>query len=83
MLLREKNPLDFELKLNYYAKMGLFDESPKFDVIMKKSETKVLNKLERQLEEDLKNRINKSNSSSRSSEENTNIFDALKTVYKK
>ena len=83
MLLREKNPLDFELKLNYYAKMGLFDENPKFDVIMKKSETKVLNKLERQLEEDLKNRINKSNSSSRSSEENTNIFDALKTVYKK
>jgi hypothetical protein len=83
MLLREKNPLDFELKLNYYAKMGLFDENPKFDVIMKKSETKVLNKLERQLEEDLKNRINKSNSSSRSSEENTDIFDALKTVYKK
>jgi hypothetical protein len=83
MLLREKNPLDFELKLNYYAKMGLFDENPKFDVIMKKSETKVLNKLERQLEEDLKSRINKSNASSRSSEDNTDIFDALKTVYKK
>ncbi len=83
MLLREKNPLDFELKLNYYAKLGLFDENPKFDVIMKKSETKVLGKLERQLEEDLKTRINKSNASSKSTEDNTDIMDALKTVFKK
>lgn len=83
MLLREKNPLDFELKLNYYAKLGLFDENPKFDVIMKKSETKVLGKLERQLEEDLKSRINKSNASSKSADDNTDIMDALKTVFKK
>lgn len=83
MLLREKNPIDFELKLNYYAKLGLFDENPKFDVIMKKSETKVLNKLEKQLEDDLKARINKSNSNQKPSEDDTDIFDALKTVYKK
>lgn len=83
MLLREKNPLDFELKLNYYAKLGLFDENPKFDVIMKKSETKALGKLERQLEEDLKSRINKSNASSKVNEDNADIFDAMKTVFKK
>jgi len=83
MLLREKDPIGFEVKLNYYAKLGLFDENPKFDLITKKSETKALNKLEKQLEEDLKSRINKSNANSRNSDENSDVLDALKTVFKK
>ncbi len=83
MLLREKDPIGFEVKLNYYAKLGLFDENPKFDLITKKSETKALNKLEKQLEEDLKSRINKSSANSRESDENSDVLDALKTVFKK
>jgi hypothetical protein len=83
MLLREKDPIGFEVKLNYYAKLGLFDENPKFDLITKKSETKALNKLEKQLEEDLKSRINKSNANSRNSDDNSDVLDALKTVFKK
>jgi len=83
MLLREKDPIGFEVKLNYYAKLGLFDENPRFDLITKKSETKALNKLEKQLEEDLKSRINKSSANSRGADENTNVLDALKTVFKK
>jgi hypothetical protein len=83
MLLREKDPVGFEVKLNYYAKLGLFDENPKFDLITKKSETKALNKLEKQLEEDLKSRINKSSSNSRNTDENSDVLDALKTVFKK
>jgi len=84
MLLREKNPLDFELKLNYYAKLGLFDENPKFDVIMKKSETKAVSKLEKQLEEEIKARISKSSSNRKAENPNEDdIFSALKTVYKK
>jgi hypothetical protein len=42
-----------------------------------------LGKLERQLEEDLKSRINKSNASSKVNEDNADIFDAMKTVFKK
>jgi len=83
MLLREKDPIGFEVKLNYYAKLGLFDENPKFDLISKKSETKALNKLEKQLEEDLKSRINKSSANSRGTDENSDVLDALKTVFKK
>jgi len=83
MLLREKDPVGFEVKLNYYAKLGLFDENPKFDLITKKSETKALNKLEKQLEEDLKSRINKSSANSRGTDENSDVLDALKTVFKK
>jgi len=83
MLLREKDPIGFEVKLNYYAKLGLFDENPRFDLITKKSETKALNKLEKQLEEDLKSRINKSSANSRGADENSDVLDALKTVFKK
>lgn len=84
MLLREKNPLDFELKLNYYAKLGLFDENPKFDVIMKKSETKAVSKLEKQLEEEIKARISKSSSNRKAENpDEDDIYSALKTAFKK
>lgn len=78
MLIREKNPIDFELKLNYYAKLGLFDENPKFDIIMKKTETKAVSKLEKQIEESLKERLSKStNTRGGDSDGDDDIFKGL------
>jgi hypothetical protein len=79
MVIREKDPIGFEMKLNYYIKMGLFDEVPKFDTILKKNETKAVSKLEKDLEESLKKTFNKNSGSSKSnSSENDDIFEALK-----
>jgi hypothetical protein len=59
--------------------MGLFDEVPKFDTILKKNETKAVSKLEKDLEESLKKTFNKNSGSSKSnSSENDDIFEALK-----
>lgn len=49
MIQREKDPIDFELKLNYFIKQGFFDG--KFDAVMKKAENKVVSKLEKSVEE--------------------------------
>lgn len=81
MLVREKDPFAFEMKLNYYIKLGLFDETPKFDKLTKVAETKTLTKLERQLEDEAKKKISKIGSN-RSNNEDTNTLDALKKTFK-
>jgi hypothetical protein len=49
MLEKEKDPIGFELKLNYFIQKGLFEG--KFDEIFKKAETGVTKKLEKDIEE--------------------------------
>jgi hypothetical protein len=81
MLVREKDPVGFEMKLNYYIKLGLFDETPKFDKLTKVAETKTLTKLERQLEDEAKKRITKVGNN-RSIGDNADTLDALKKTFK-
>lgn len=81
MLVREKDPIGFEMKLNYYIKLGLFDETPKLDKLTKVAETKTLTKLERQLEDEAKKRISKIGTN-RSTEDNSNTLEALKNTFK-
>lgn len=50
-LKRSKNPIDWEFKLAYYTKLGLFDEKPDFSKLMKVTETKVTKGLEKLLKE--------------------------------
>jgi hypothetical protein len=83
MLVREKDPIGFEMKLNYYIKLGLFDETPKLDKILKSTETKAVSKLEKQLEEVTKKEIIKRNNGSRIDGEKSNTLEALKSLYNK
>lgn len=59
MVAREKDPIAFELKLNYFIKKGFFEEGAKFDSIIKKVETKNLSALEKQIEAMSKRNFNK------------------------
>jgi hypothetical protein len=57
MKAREVDPIAFDMKLNYFIKQGLFEG--KFDSVTKKVETAVTKNLEKQLEEAVKAKINK------------------------
>ena len=57
MLVREKDPIAFDLKLNYLIKKGAFEDN--WDFIMKKAETKAVGKLEKQIEESAKKLMEK------------------------
>jgi hypothetical protein len=59
MIKREEDPLGFEVKLNYYIKMGLFDSTPKMDFLTKKIETKTVSKFEKQIAELAEKNFNK------------------------
>ena len=39
MDLRSKDPIAFEMKLNYFISQGFFDEKPKFENLAKSAET--------------------------------------------
>lgn len=45
MDLRMKDPISFEMKLNYFIKNGFFDSDAKFDLLLKKTESKATAKL--------------------------------------
>jgi hypothetical protein len=45
MELRMKDPVAYEMKLNYFIKNGFFDANGKFDILLKKSESKATQKL--------------------------------------
>ena len=57
MKAREVDPISFDMKLNYFIKQGLFEG--KFDAITKKVETAMTKNLEKQLEEAIKAKQNK------------------------
>ena len=57
MKTRETDPIAFDMKLNYFIKQGLFEG--KFDSITKKVETAVTKNLEKQLEEAVRAKQNK------------------------
>jgi hypothetical protein len=81
MVTREKDPIGFETKLNYYIKMGLFDEKPNFETIMKKTTTKTVEKLERKLEETMKKRFNIHSSNNIQNIE-SDVLKAASTIFK-
>lgn len=58
MLAREKDPIGFELKLNYFLSKGFFDG--KFDDVVKKAESNTAKKLEKSIEAEAKKLMNKS-----------------------
>jgi hypothetical protein len=60
-LMREKDPIKFDMTLNYLIELGVFDG--KWDKIMTKAETKTVSKLEKQVEEAAQKLINKGGSS--------------------
>jgi hypothetical protein len=80
MLVREKDPIGFEMKLNYYIKLGLFDETPKVDFLTKKVETKQANKLEKQIEELAQKQMLKTGTAGK--QEKNNIIEAMKNTFK-
>lgn len=45
MELRAKDPISYEMKLNYFIKNGFFDDNAKFDVLLKKTESKATARL--------------------------------------
>ena len=57
MKTRETDPIAFDMKLNYFIKQGLFEG--KFDAVTKKVETAVTKNLEKQLEEAVRAKQNK------------------------
>jgi hypothetical protein len=45
MDLREKDPLKYEMLVNYFIEKGFFDDDAKFDVIVRKATTSASKKL--------------------------------------
>lgn len=78
MIAREKDPIAFEMKLNYFIKQGFFDEGAKFDKIVKKVETKNLANLEKEIEAMSKRNFNKAGNHAPESKNNT--LEALKSM---
>lgn len=64
--LREKDPIKFEMMLNYFIKEGFFEG--KFDNILKKAETKVVSKIEKDIEASAKKLLAKTTSTIRKEE---------------
>jgi hypothetical protein len=81
MIAREKDPIGFELKLNYFIKQGFFEENAKFDTIVKKVETKNLTSLEKQIEAMSKRNFNKSGN--HAPELKNDTLEALKNAFNK
>lgn len=78
--IRESDPVKFDMTLNYLIKKGVFEGN--WDFIIKKAETKSINKLEKQLEEHASKLINKGGASANAVGSNKTI-DALKALVKK
>lgn len=53
---RMDNPMDFDTKLNYYIRLGLFDEKPKVDALKNVAESKASLSLKEKLEQN-RNRL--------------------------
>ena len=83
MLVREKDPIGFEMKLNYYIKLGLFNETPDISKLTQTLQTKTVSKLEKQLEETAKKNLNKASGSSRQSSEDSDILKAAGGIFKR
>lgn len=81
MLVREKDPIGFETKLNYYIKLGLFDEKPNFETVIKKTTTKTVEKFEKNIEEQMKKRVN-IHGSNQSADLQSDTLKALSTIFK-
>lgn len=52
MELRAKDPIAFEMKLNYFISQGFFDEKPKFDNLAKSAETNASKKFIQKMNSD-------------------------------
>jgi len=83
MLVREKDPIGFEMKLNYYIKLGLFNETPDISKLTKVAETKTVSKLEKQLEDTARKNIAKSSGSSRQTSDDSDILKAASGIFKR
>jgi hypothetical protein len=81
MLVREKDPIGFETKLNYYIKLGLFDEKPNFETVIKKTTTKTVEKFEKNIEEQMKKRVN-IHGSNQSADLQSDTLKAISTIFK-
>lgn len=82
MLAREKDPIGFELKLNYFLSKGFFDG--KFDDVVKKAESNTAKKLEKSIEAEAKKLMNKSGKGADVEEDNgeNKVLKAWKSTKK-
>lgn len=79
MKLREQDPIEFEKKLNYFIMKGFFDG--KFDDIAKTAQTKVVSKIEKDLEAAAKKLISKGSGKVRE-ESDPNLKESITTAWK-
>ena len=78
MKLREQNPIDFEMKLNYFILKGFFDGN--FDEVVKKAQGKAVSKIESSIEASAKKLLAKTTSKTRE-EQDPNVKPNILTSW--